>query len=303
MDITAGTTGRRKRWTFEGLSAERSGKTAVLLVSIRALLLVSCCGFGIATLATRTISAHARPVPSGIVEDWKPDLSQVRNIDQALAILPAYIAHQRGTRDERITAGIDQFVRDRFFHGTSHLSARENWIAALAGAVWSNLAIPVLPNDILKHRRAMCSQQAIVFMELLRHFKIDYGSVRFDWPGTRSRRGHFATAAKVDGQWRYFDPDAEANLRVPLSAVMNGQGLKELYPTHPELVSGIQHATANGDASLSQLNTFPAPRGGAFQTVTAWLSAYGWLILGLLWLLSRKNVWKPGLMRSSGPAC
>jgi hypothetical protein len=250
------------------------------------LLLCSFWVVGMVTLASQTVSVHARPVPSSIAEDWKPNLSQVQNIDQALAIMPAYIARQPGTRDEKITAGIDQFVRDRFFHGTSLLSAKENWIAALAGLAWSNLAIPVLPNDILKHRRAMCSQQAIVFMELLKHFKIDYGSVRFGGPRTNS--GHFATAAKVDGAWQYFDPDQEANLRMPLSTVMDGQRLKEIY-AQPEMVTLIRHAAASGSASFSQVNTFPAPRGGPFQSVTGWLSAYGWLILGVVWLLWRKN--------------
>ena len=205
-----------------------------------------------------------------------------------MQILPVYIEHQRGTREERITAGIDQFVRDRFFHGISLFSVQENWIAALSGAVWINLRNPVRPDDILKHRRAICSQQAIVFMELLKRFGIEYGSVMFSWPGVGGDQGHFAVAARVDGEWQFFDPNLEAaGMRVPLASVISGERLQELYAGRPEYDSRLQHAAANGNIKLAHVNQFPAPRGAAFQAVSGWLSAYGWLALGALWLIWR----------------
>jgi hypothetical protein len=253
---------------------------------IIALLFASFCAASIMTLATRTIGAPARPIPINIKDAWEPNLAQVQSIDQAMQVLPAYIQLQRGTREERITAGIDQFVRDRFFHGISVLSVQENWVAVLSGYVWFNLRIPVWPDDILKRRRAMCSQQAIVFMELLKRFGIEYGSVLFRWRGSGRDQGHFAVAAKVDGRWQYFDPNLEgAGMRVPLASVISGEGLKEIYADRPVYIPGLQEAAANGNIKLAHINRFPAPRGGAFQTVTAWLSAYGWLVLGAFWLI------------------
>jgi hypothetical protein len=238
------------------------------------------------TFATRTIGEQARPIPIDIKDVWKPNLAQVQSIDQAMQVLPAYIQRQRGTREERITAGIDQFVRDRFFHGFSVLSEQENWVAVLSGYAWFDLRVPVWPDDILKHRRAMCSQQSIVFMELLKRFGIEYGSVLFRWRGSGRDQGHFAVAAKVDGQWQYFDPNLEgAGVRVPLASVISGERLKELYAARPEYIPRLKQAAANGNIKLAHINQFPAPRGGAFQTVAAWLSAYGWLVLGVLWLI------------------
>ena len=261
--------------------------SASVLSHIRALLFASFCVASITTLATGTIVASAKPIPTNIRDSWKSNLAQVQDIDQAMQVVPAYIYLQRGTREERITTGIDQFVRDRFFHGVSVLSEKENWVAVLSGYVWVNLRQPVLPDDILKHRRAMCSQQAIVFMELLKRFGIEYGSVLFRWRDSGPDQGHFAVAAKVDGQWQYFDPNLEAaGVRMPLASVISGEALKELYEARPEFIPKLQKAAASGNIELAHINQFPAPRGGAFQRVTAWLSAYGWLVLGVLWLIS-----------------
>lgn len=110
------------------------------------------------TLATRTISAQACTIPIAVAEDWKPNLAQVQSVDQALQILPAYIRYQRGTRDERIRAGINQFVRDRFFHDYSLLSAQENWIAVLSSFVWIDLGIPTLHDPNCGHGLRLTAQ-------------------------------------------------------------------------------------------------------------------------------------------------
>ena len=239
--------------------------------------------FALMTAASRIIPHLHAPVPGDPGEDWRPELSRVRSIDAAMGVLPAYVAREKGSREARTAAAIDHFVRDRFVHGTSLISYHHNWLAALSGAVWLDLRMPLLPDDILHHRRAVCNQQAIVFMEMLKRSGIRYASVLMSWPGTGGDQGHFAAAARVDGRWLYFDPDAEAAQEgVPVELVADGSALPRLYGNKPELVKRLRYAAAHHRITLAHVDTYPAPRGGLFQQVTRWMSAYGWLLFGLL---------------------
>jgi hypothetical protein len=251
-----------------------------------ALLACSILFAGVA-LAARYSAADPRPVPSPLREDWRPDLARIRSIDAAMAVLPAYVAREKGSREARIAGGIDRFVRARFFHGLSYLDWRENWLAALAGFAWANLQVPVLPDDILRHRRAICSQQAIVFMELLRRHGIHTAAVLAAWPSSDpAGGGHFALTARIDGRWLYFDPDQEPPASgVAVEGVIDGSALPNLYAAKPQLLAGLQQAAAQGTIRLAHIDSFPAPRGALFQVMTAWLSVYGWLPLGLAGLI------------------
>jgi hypothetical protein len=239
--------------------------------------------FASIALIAHCTAAVPRPVPSVVREDWRPDLARIRSVDAAMAVLPIYIAREQGTREARIALGIDRFVRERFFHGPSFIDWRENWLAALSGSVWANLQVPVLPDDIMRHRRAICSQQAIVFMELLRRQGLHTAAVLAAWPSSDpSTGGHFALAARIDGRWVYFDPDQEPPMHgVPLERVIDGSALPGLYASKPELLAGMRHAAEHRAIRLAYVDSFPAPRGGLFQAATAWFSGYGWLPLAL----------------------
>jgi hypothetical protein len=250
------------------------------------LLACSILFAGVALVAHYS-AGDPRPVPSVVAEDWRPGLAQIRSIDAAMAVLPAYYARESGSREARIANGIDRFVRDRFFHGSSYLDWRENWLAALSGFAWVNLKVPVLPDDIMRHRRAICSQQAIVFMELLRRNGLHAGAVVASWPSSDpGSGGHFALAARIDGSWIYFDPDQEPPVHgVPVDRVIDGSALSRLYADKPQLLAGLRQAAEHGTIRLAHVDRFAAPRGGLFQAATAWLGAYGWLPLGLAALL------------------
>ena len=69
---------------------------------------------------------------------------------------------------------VSETIKQRFYFGLLHYRFAENWIAALSGKLlWSHLSAVVNPNDILKHSEGLCSQQTIVFMELLKRKKIN----------------------------------------------------------------------------------------------------------------------------------
>ena len=240
--------------------------------------------FGVVTAASRMLPTKPARVPEDLREQWRPDLSSVSSIDDAMRVLPTYIAREHGNRDARVAFAIDHFVRDRFFHQPSFLSFRQNWLAAIAGAFWMDLRIPVLPDEILQHRRAICSQQAIVFMELLKRRGIHYAAVMMSWPSDDPwSHGHFAVTARIDGRWLYFDPDQEAERTgVPVSHVIDGSALPDLYAHKPALLAAMRYAAAHRRIWLGHFDEYPAPRGGLFQIVTEWLSAWGWLVFALI---------------------
>lgn len=242
--------------------------------------------FGAMTAASQLIPFQRSSVPLAgeLAETWRPDLARVRSVDDAMRVLPAYIDRQHGSREARVAAGIDQFVRERFYHGKSYISFHRNWLAWIAGAFWINLREPVMPDEILRHRSALCNQQAIVFQELLKRNNIHYASVLMGWPSSDPEgRGHFAVAAQIDRRWTYFDTDLEAaRLNAPVERVIDGSALRVLYGDKPALLAQMQYAAAHNGISLAHIDQYPAPRGALFQILTEWLSSWAWLIFGLL---------------------
>jgi hypothetical protein len=270
--------------------------------AVGTLFFVAFLFFAVMRAATLLLPDDPEPVPRHVTESWRPELARIRTVDEAMRELPAYIARQHGSRDARVAAGIDQFLRDRFFHDGSYVSVHRNWLAFMAGSLWLNLRIPVLPDAILRHNSAMCSQQAIVFMELLRRYNIHYGAVLMNWPSSNPfSQGHFAVTARIDGRWIYFDPDQEAEQAgVPVERVLDGSALPALYGRKPALLANMRYAAAHGRILLAHIDENPAPRGGLFERVTELLSAWGWLVFGLLTaafvLLRRRARW-PALLR------
>ena len=226
-------------------------------------------------------------------EQWQPSLTSIDTMDKAMPIVTRLIQAQQGSREEKIVKGIDEFVRDRFVHGISHTSWRENWaLAALGGAPPYGLSVPLGTDSILRHRHAMCSQQSIIFMELLRRFDMHYAAVRFAWPSADpTGRGHFAVAAKVDGRWRYYDSNLEAANAPLIRDILNGSAASTTYPGNPWWVPKMQYAAKHGGIIVDSFDTHPGPRGLLLQQFTSIISDLTPAILALIALL----IW-PGVV-------
>ena len=231
--------------------------------------------FGAATLWVQLSDCPYRPLPA-LQERFRPNLLAINSVDAAMTYLPVYYPSPRPTDLQKVEA-VNEFVQDRFFHGLSTYRPCDNWLAGLSGSIWSDLAAPVLPDDILKYRRAFCSQQAIVAEAMLHRLGIHYASVTFAGPG------HFAPAARVGNTWYFFDPDTERQGLVPLAALTRGEALKRIYPA--PLGEELSRAAAAGRMRVRDVDTFPGPRGAAFDLVTGFLSRFGWALFAALFLL------------------
>lgn len=140
-------------------------------------------------------------------EQFNPGMSYINSIDKLEQHIDSMIAagHIQPNSVAFVTT-ITTAIRYRFFHGFSHFSLKENWIAAVAEKIFGyGLASKVKTEDIMQHPYAACSQQAMVMMDILRRKHIDYRSVGFPH--------HFALEVSIGGKWYYFDPNMEPSIR------------------------------------------------------------------------------------------
>jgi hypothetical protein len=116
-------------------------------------------------------------------------------------------------------------IRKRFYHGYSYYAAGNNWIAWMAGTVlWDHLHALVIPDDILKHPMAACSQQSIVLAAAFQQAGVAYREVDLN--------GHFVLEGRVEDKWLLFDPNLEPRYphgRKSLSELIHTGELIEAY--------------------------------------------------------------------------
>lgn len=236
-----------------------------------------------------------RPLTVGS-EQYNPRLNWINSLDNADRALPAFVKNS-GQPQKDIADGIQAMLEQRFAHGFSRFHLRDNWIAYTLGRVFERISgsdngtsslpvidAPVLPDDILKYRRAMCSQQMMVFEALLARHKIDYARVSF-----MKAPSHDAVAARVDGVWRFYDSDMEPKISgVPLATVRQGDILPAMYPVTQDginLGAHFRDLARSGDIRVRDVNRYPASRGAFFQLATGVLSRWGWVLPLLLAVL------------------
>lgn len=180
---------------------------------------------------------------------------------------------------------LNRVVKWRFYHGYSHYSLSQNWIAAFCGKyIWNDLSAIVVPDDILKYPMAACSQQSIVLMECLRRKKILYRNITFDH--------HYAVEAKFN-DWYYFDPDMEPDFsnikRGSSDFLVRNKLFGSLYR---KSMDSLQVSTTLAHPKHGKVNARPAPSAMIFQRTTKLASKTIWLLpfsFCLFFLIRAKN--------------
>lgn len=235
-----------------------------------ALLIALSVFFCIGTIAAHFAGPSAKP--TGAHESFDPTLESVTSVDAAVG----YVLGETTRRSPAaLASATDEFVRRRFFHDYSEFTPRDDWLAYLAGFVWSDLRAPVLAEDILHYPQAACSQQSIVFQAIARRLGLEVGSVRL--------KHHFVAAAKVDGEWQVYDPDREIPGRsYPLAALLKGDpAIIAAYGPFAQTI-GMAGQAARGEIHLTDVNGNPAPNGSLFHRLTHFFSRNGWMFFGAL---------------------
>lgn len=229
-------------------------------------------------LAAITSAAHLYSSPLPILpplhEEFDPDLRDLDSVDAIMLWLDR--AHPNASPLQKLDAA-DALLRRRFFHSFSYYRFDQNWVAASLRPIWDDLASPVRPDDILRFRRAACSQQSIVFLEIARRLGFDYAAV--------AAPGHFMAAVEIDGSWWVYDANQEVKARRYPFAWLKTADLRIADIYRPHVAKLLLDGARDGRNSLVSVNQFSAPQAALLHAVAEWLSRFGWLAVLGFWAM------------------
>jgi hypothetical protein len=185
----------------------------------------------------------------------------------------------------------ENVTKERFYHGFSHFTLDENWIAAVSGRfIEEGLACKVDEKEILKQNNAACSQQSIVMMWLLRKKNISYRYIGFPH--------HYAMEVFTGNNWYFFDADMEPAItkeqRMEGSWNLQSDILKKYYNT--KRFNDLDYKFGMGlTASTGPVNEIPARKARIFQSATGWLSKILWCFPLILAFFSPSFSFSPSI--------
>ncbi len=188
---------------------------------------------------------------------------------------------------------VDDFIKKRFHHTYSHYNLSNNYIAAILGYFRFDLSAVVIPEDLLKYDVAACSQQAILFQELLKRKGFDVRTVGFE----SSFSGHFCSEVRYNNANHFFDTDLEADWssfdKIPSTEelVNNNELLEKAYAHH---MDRLMVFTENPPIYRTW-NEFSAKKMRVFHKVTNFISDFGFLIMGIITFLFARRMRKKNI--------
>lgn len=231
-------------------------------------------------------------------EKYNPSLGYINSVDRLIEYTDSSAkATSISLNSIEYFVLLKNIVSDRFYHGFSHYTLSQNWIAVLGQKIFGHgLATKVFPDDIMKNQMAGCSQQSSIIMAVAVKKNIPYRSVGFPH--------HYALELNYKNNWYFFDPDMEPSLSIHdrLHQNWNGENdnLKKYYFSggHKNVDFEFGNKTK---ATLGVVNQVPAPRLKIFLTITRYLSTIAWIIPLLFFLIFSKKISFINFKRSAVP--
>jgi hypothetical protein len=161
-------------------------------------------------------------------------------------------------------------VKKRFYHGLSEYSLNDNWISYLGAKLfWKHLNAIVEPDDILDYTQGLCSQQTIVFLEILKRKGI---KTRWVGLGYKEGPGHFLAEVYYQGKWHLYD----VNLEPHWEKITNHHESIAYYKTHKDslflayegIISKSVYNKIMEQVQYGEVSEFPAINMLFFHRVT-----------------------------------
>ena len=214
-------------------------------------------------------------------EEYAPEIASINSLHEFEDSIRLEI-DTKGLSGIEIPILVDDYVRKKFYNEYSYIPWHDNWTLALIDKLFPSLYLTghMKPNELIRFDYGICNQQAIVFQAIMKDLGFDYGSVRFSSPDF----GHFTSAAKVSGDWYFFDPNLEPDYDRTDPEIFdqiisgNKMTLTRMYGDHFNNISSEM-------IQLGDINNFPASRGVLAQNMSFFLSWYGWIIFFALSLV------------------
>jgi hypothetical protein len=210
-------------------------------------------------------------------EAFNPQLFSIRSIDAGIKYCDSVYGKNQINKSDtaEYVSQVSRFVKNRFYHGYSNFSFGYNTIGwMLAPILHKDLTATVMPDDILQFPNGACSQQSIVFFELLKRKGLLTRKVGlYD---SINRGGHFASEVFWNGNWHYYDvnkePDAsilERLGRPSLQEILKRPGLIDsVYSVHKD----VNTAYMFRNPEYGSPNQSEAPNATIYQWTTKWIS-------------------------------
>ena len=206
-------------------------------------------------------------------EMFNVELSRFKSIEAITAHIDGiYSANHLSTEIDtldyvRVTSDI---VKRRFYHGLSEYTLKDNWIAYLGAKLfWNHLSVIVDPDDILDYSQGLCSQQAIVFLEILKR-----KGIRTRWVGLGYKQGpgHFLAEVYYQGKWHMYDvnlePHWEKIVNHHQSVAYYKQYKDSLFLVYEGIISKPVYDKIMEKVQYGEINEFPAKNMLLFHHIT-----------------------------------
>lgn len=184
-------------------------------------------------------------------------------------------------------------VKKRFYHGLSEYSIKDNWISYVGAKLfWNHLNAIVDPDDILGYSEGLCSQQTIIFLEILKRKGIQ---TRWVGLGFKEGPGHFLAEVYYHGKWHLYDvnlePKWEKLTNHHESIAYYKQYPDSLYLAYEGIISRLVYDKIMQRVQYGEVNEFPAKNMLLFHRITkaiTYLIPFFLVILILLTLFKQK---------------
>jgi len=213
-------------------------------------------------------------------EAFEPALvDRLRTIDDVLKYTDSSCAGQQRQSLDYVRF-LSRTFSERFYHGYSYYSFQDNWIAYMSGKlIWSHLSAIVLPNDILKHPQAACSQVSIVLAEALKRIGVPYRKVGL--------KNHFVLEAFINDHWYLFDANMEPHFPNGRKSLAELKAANELYEGYRGKLSPRKVDETFSVIRYGKTNEILAPNANIYHKLTAVLSFLLplFLMIYLIWPL------------------
>ena len=209
-------------------------------------------------------------------ELYNPELNRIDNMDKAILYIDSLARIDSPSSFDTLNfiKKATRFTKENFYHGLANYSIHENWIANIFGRLfWSHFAAKVIPDDIIKSPKGICSQQSIVYMEILKRKGITCRSVGL---GYVKGPGHFLTEVRYNNAWHLYDVNLEPEWKniehrhESMEYYINNKDT--LYLAYKSKLSPPLFNKLMEQVTYGKPNAFPAPRMYWFQKLTKWIT-------------------------------
>lgn len=270
------------------MSLLKSYKTRLLFYSV--LLLIS-----ITPIVFSTVSNLKNTY--GNKELFNIELSRFKSIEDITAHIDGIYSATHSLPEIDTLSYIkatSDIVKKRFYHGLSEYSLKDNWITYIGGKFfWKHLTAIVDPDDILDYNEGLCSQQTIVFLEILKRKGI---KARWVGLGYKEGPGHFLAEVYYQGKWHAYDVDMEpkwekiTNHHESIAYYQHYQD--SLFLAYEGIISRALFNKIIEKVQYGEVNEFPAKNMLLFHRVTKIMTYFLPIFLGILilWTLFKQKV-------------